>query len=1081
MRVTLLGPVAVVADGPGVPVAGARLAALLARLALDAGRWVSVSALVEDLWAEAPGDPANALQSLVSRLRAVLGASAAVEHGPAGYRLALSPDDVDALRFERLARAGRRQLAERDPAAAADLLAEALGLWGGDALGGIGDPPFAAPSRRRLERLRLDATEDRFEARLRAGDTATLVPQLEDAAAAHPLRERIHAQLLRVLAAEGRTAEALEVYERLRRRLADELGADPSPQLAALHADLLAGRPGGPATTRVTGPEPPARTVRSNLPASLTSFVGREDDVASVRTLLGAHRLVTLLGPGGAGKTRLALETAHRQAASGPPPDGVWLAQLAPLSPGAPLARPVLESLGLRETRVVATVSAGPAPAGAVDPFDRLLEALAGDAVLVLDNCEHLLDEAARLVDDLLTRQPSLRILATSREPLRLPGEAVHGVDPLPAPEQGAGTELVATSPAVRLFLDRAAAARPGFVLDTTTAEPVAEICRRLDGLPLAIELAAARLRVMPVATLAARLDDRFALLTGGSRAALPRHRTLRAVVDWSWDLLDEAERSLAERVAVLPGGVTEASAAALAGRDDVLEVLLALVDKSLLQPVEDVAGQPRWRMLETIREYGIERLAERGELDAVRAVYAAYLADSFEAAEPLLLTRDQLAWLDVLTAERDNAEAALRWTVESGDAATAVRLSAATAWSWTLRGAHRDTLLWTGRALQLPGEAPRTARAVAGVAYALNAAMTDEEPRAISEAQVREWLEGMDVVHDHPLLALVEPALAIGRGDMPAAVAALHAAADHPHPWTRSTLRVMSALFAENEGNLELARKELPPALEGFRELGERWGLATALRLQSTLLLLDGDLEGAVAAVREAVEAVRELGSFDEAAQMEFHLATLLGRLGDQDGARAALDRARSAGRQGRSPAAVAFADICEAVLERHAGNLERAYRLVRAAVDDVRKVPGPPQILCASLATLAQAELDTGRPADALTHLRECVDMEVLRWDMPIAAQVCLVAAAASARCGDPATGARLLGAGTSLRGQTDAGDPEFAALDAALRDALGEAVAATAFADGAALSRAEALELLERTVEQLSDRRPDQLRSR
>ena len=508
VRVDILGPLRLERDGEPVELSGGRLRALLTRLALDAGRPVTTSALVDAVWDnDLPSDEQHALQSLVSRLRRSVGD--VLEATPGGYRLAVAPDAVDAARFERLVAEGRPR--------------EALALWRG---------PSGIPQ---LEEARLRA--------LLVLDDATL-PELEAAVAEHPLNEKLAARYITALAAAGRQADALSAYEHVRVRLDEELGALPSPELAEAHLAVL---------------KVPVRRT-SNLRAPVTSFVGREPDLQRIDELLATARLVTLVGPGGAGKTRLAGEALARwvDRVDG----GVWMVELAPVTAEVEIVPAALAALGLREGAVLDRPGAT-----LRDGLERLIDALIDrDTILFLDNCEHLIAAAAAVADTLLAACPGLRIVATSREPLAIAGENLVPVTPL------------ADDPAVELFLDRARAVSPGFA----STPAVAEICRRLDGLPLAIELAAARLRTMPVEQIAARLDDRFRLLTGGSRAALPRHRTLRAVVDWSWGLLDEDERVLARRLAVFQAGATEESAAAVCGVDDALDGLTALAERSL-------------------------------------------------------------------------------------------------------------------------------------------------------------------------------------------------------------------------------------------------------------------------------------------------------------------------------------------------------------------------------------------------------------------------------------------------------------------------------------------------------------------
>lgn len=536
VQIGMLGPLEIRLDDGGlIEVPGTRLRALLIALALEPGRAVPKATLVDWIWGEQPpSDAANALQALVSRLRRVLpDGSLDVQAG--GYRLTVESDAVDAVRFEQLldqARGG-------DHVQQAELLREALGLWRGALMQDIGVQDSAALDVviTRLEGLRLTAMEDLYEAEIRLGRGAELVAELTELVARHPVRERLVAALMRALVAAGRGAEALVVYQRAREALADTLGVDPAPELSALHVALLRGEIGAQDNDRKT-----------NLRAELTSFVGKNGDIAAVRELIAAHRLTTVTGPGGSGKTRLALETARTLLDD--LPDGAWLVELASVGASGDVAQSALAALGLRDALLGAAPNA--------EPMDRLIAALRErETLLILDNCEHVIDAAAAFAHRLLGECRRLRILATSRESLGITGEALWQVVPLALPAEDADPGEIESSPAVRLLRDRAGAVHKDLAADARTLSTMARVCRALDGIPLAIELAAARLRTMSLDQLANRLDDRFRLLTGGSRTAIPQHRTLRAVVDWSWELLTDAERMVLRRLAVFSGGAS--------------------------------------------------------------------------------------------------------------------------------------------------------------------------------------------------------------------------------------------------------------------------------------------------------------------------------------------------------------------------------------------------------------------------------------------------------------------------------------------------------------------------------------------
>ncbi|MGV9882744.1 BTAD domain-containing putative transcriptional regulator [Streptomyces sp. NPDC003006] len=739
MRFGVLGPLVVWdSEGELVKVPEAKVRALLVDLLVHEGRPVSADRLIDDLWGdEPPGNPANALQSKVSQLRRAIGRDRVVHQAP-GYRLRVDAgagDEVDAFRFLDLVGGARR---EGDPGVRAELLTAALQLWRGPAYADFADEAFVRGAARRLGEQRLAVLEEQAEARLASGDRTLLTGELADLVARHPLRERLRGVQMRALYLAGRQSEALASYAGLRERLVRELGVEPGPELSALHGAILRqdavldGVAPWSATSRrvsptqppvssqasspeTSSPQPSSRTgsdgsglPRTNLPAPLTPLIGREHAVGEVRGLLGAARLVTLTGSGGVGKTRLAVEAATGVEVGAEADDGVWLVEFAGQrgdSGVADLAQAVAGALGLRDDAPSGLPGprSGSGSGAGTGSVERLAAALREHrTLLVLDNCEQVVEQAAALADALLRAAPGLRILATSQEPLGLTGEAVFLVEPLDADD------------AVGLFAARAGASAPGFTLaDPGDAEAVAEICRRLDGIPLALELAATRVRTLGVKELAARLGDRFRLLTSGQRGAPARQQTLRAVIDWSWELLSAPERIVLRRLAVHRDGCTlEAAEAVCAGdgvaREEVLDLVTRLVDRSLVvvmtvpgrAAVGEGAGTgagagaaTRYRLLESVAAYAVERLVEMEDLTGVRARHLRHYLALAERAEPRLRDGGQRVWLGRLDAEAANLRAALEEAVRGDSPREAVRLAGALAWWWLLRGRLTEAL----------------------------------------------------------------------------------------------------------------------------------------------------------------------------------------------------------------------------------------------------------------------------------------------------------------------------------------------------------------------------------------------------
>ncbi|MET8039695.1 BTAD domain-containing putative transcriptional regulator [Micromonospora sp. NPDC005215] len=924
MRFRVLGPTQVLlADGREIAVGGPRLRALLALLLLDAGRVVSAERLIDGLYGEhPPRGAANALQSLVSRLRQALPAEhTPVEFHPAGYRLAVDPTDVDAYRFERLAEAGRRALAGGDWPRAAAVLREALELWRGPALADVIDVAGVPAQAARLDELRLAATEDRIEAELALGGHAELVPELRQLVVAHPLRERSRGQLMRALSAQGRPAEALAEFEDARRSLAEQLGVDPSAALAAIHLAVLRGD-GSSAVLRGGDSFAVRLTTEQALPSQLTTFVGREEELRRVRALLGERRLVTLTGPGGAGKTRLAIEAAGRL-------DGeVHFVELAGLADGSDVPQAVLSALGLRDAGLRAPAEPGR------QSTDRLVEALAERRLLlVLDNCEHVIADAARLAARLLGACPALRVLATSREPLGLAGEALCQLSGLTLPPADASTEEADDYAAVSLFVQRAADVAPDFTVTPANVDVVLRICRTLDGLPLAIELAAARLRALPVAEVAARLDDRFRLLSMGSRAASPRHRTLRAVVEWSWDLLDDAERRLARRLTVFAGGATLEAAGRVSGLPsaEFVDALSGLADKSFVE----LSGG-RYRMLETVRAFCAERLAEAGEADQLRRAHTAYFLEFAWTASDHLRQAEQLHWLRRLDAERDNLHAALRRATAAGDAADAAGLVAALSFYWWLRGMRGEAARLAADVLDLLG-----AEAPAGLneefvlcVYNTSLAGAGHLPSLGTQRSV---IRSLDRPPRQPFLLYLS-----GISTGPPSGGAEHV--DElmrelrrlvgPDTWINALGAMGSGSALMWGGQWDRARTALATALDGFRSTGDRWGCMITLGALGELAAWQGDPETAGAHMDEAMGLVEALGSAVDQADMLRTRGEIRLRAGDLTAARDDFAGALLLAQRSGAPEFVASARLGLAQVARLRGDLAEARRFCEAAL---------------------------------------------------------------------------------------------------------------------------------------------------
>ncbi|WP_307821660.1 AfsR/SARP family transcriptional regulator [Streptomyces coffeae] len=1158
-------------DGTPVELGGARLRALLTALALRPGRLCTTGALIADIWgADPPADEHGALQALVGRLRRALGKEA-VDSAPGGYRLGADPDDIDLHRFERLAEQGARALADGAPERAADLLGTALALWRGPALV---DLPGGAAAATRAEARRLDARRVRFAADLALGRAAQALPALTELCDAHRLDEPLHALRIRALRDTGRPAEALAAYETIRAEIATRLGADPGPELRALHAALLTPEPAPAASGPAAGPSasPPSAVPGSgstaslgapeaaatpapvvaadsaapvvpaapavpepgpshaapgapphpvsppgggNLRARLTSFVGREADLEGLRGDLARHRLVTLLGPGGAGKTRLSQEAAE---AVGPVwPDGVWLAELAPVDDPETVPETVLTALGGRETVIRGTAAEGlraAADPGTHDPLTRLVEHCEPRRMLiVLDNCEHLVEAAARLADTLLACCPGVTVLATSREPLAVPGELVRPVEPLPDPV------------ALRLLQDRGAAARQGF---RTEDDPgaCAEICRRLDGLPLAIELAAARLRLLNPRQLADRLDDRFRLLTSGSRTVLPRQQTLRAVVDWSWDLLDTRERTVLRRLSVFAGGCdlpaaeavcadtesrapADADAGAVDSRD-VAALLGSLVDKSLVVAAPGATGEMRYRLLETVAEYAGERLDEAGERAAVERRHLVAYRELARTVDPLLRGPAQRDWLDRLESEHENLRTALRRAVAARDEQEALCLVLSLGWFWNLRGHRADARHWATAAAELgpnPFAPPVTPAPPLHISCIdapppMTPELLDEARRGVrlfalaniegdlqsiaNEAGQRE-LEGIAAAYRAGLpqtcrlpgvfwffAVIIKGDFGLLRG---MADETVRTCRELGYIWELAfILQLRSKLLNERSGWYQGATRDADESLEIFLRLGDAWGAAEALSGRGEAREQRGEGAAAAEDYRAAIRCAQDLGAHEQVVLLRSRLAGVFVEFGEEEEAaegermlREVVDRGPQAGAE-----ALSYARMHLALRYGSTGRIAEA-RAQLGALHTEFEVRALQLFQGIAEGMLAWLDLTERRPCDALERVRTALTKTTDRMTELIApfipVTLLLTGAEALGELGGAervGTAARLLGAYDELRSpqgyrRTTIERASRERTETVVRTALGDAAYKRAYGEGAGLTLEEAIALV------------------
>jgi predicted ATPase/DNA-binding SARP family transcriptional activator len=845
----VLGPLEVVAAGQPLDLGTPRQRTLLGLLLVHPGEVVSYDRLLEELWdGDPPATARHTLQGYAHRLRRTLGPDAwRLTTRPPGYQLKVSTGELDAQRFQDLATAGRRALVRDDPQAAADQLAAGLGLWRGPLLADLDEVAALEPERARLEALRLTALEDRIEADLALGGHGGLVSELEALLADHPYRERLWGQLMLALYRSDRQADALQAFHRARQVLDEDLGIEPSRWLRRRQEQILL----QDAALEVPDPTPPPRP-QHHLPAQRTSFIGRRRELAELQGLLQTHRLVCVTGPPGSGKTRLAVEVAASLLEAFP--HGAWFVSLAEVADPELVRSAVATALGIPE------LPERPAAQALTDHLRsrRLL--------LVLDNFEHLLP-AAVVTAQLLDAAPGLGVLATSRTLLRLSGEQEYPLAPLPLPQPDAPADVLGND-ALALFADRASAVDPHFVLGADNAPLIAQVVARLDGLPLAIELAAARLRLFPLEELARRLSPAVPLLTGGPVDHATRQRTLRDAIAWSDQLLGPADRALFRRLGVFQGGFTLEAAEAVAQGPPVTDLvagIATLVEGSLLgRPVEP--GQARYRMLETIREYALEQLWAAGEADAIGGRQARFYATLVEQAEPKLTGADQARWLDQLEAEHANLQVALRWASQTGDTEMALLLAARLWRFWQLRGHFAEGRRWLEDVLAAEGPASMArAKALIGLA-GLCYWQGDWDAAEAAYRQARELAKGLeDWWLELEALFGLAFTLACHRGELQAAAPIeqqFQAIIDkHPEPLAIGLGLATSQMMRLFAGDLDGSRSYGEQCLAGTRALGERWYESQILRTLALTSMLQGRYQQAEGKLRECLDVALELG----------------------------------------------------------------------------------------------------------------------------------------------------------------------------------------------------------------------------
>jgi predicted ATPase/DNA-binding SARP family transcriptional activator len=1039
VELRILGPLEVLDDdGAPVDVGGRLPRRLLVHLALAHGHPVPVDQLLEDVWGGERNAARNNVQVHVSRLRRALGDERIVTSGGA-YALDLPRDALDAARFDRLAAEGRAALHAGDADAAATVLRDALTLWRGVPLVDFSDDSFARPVITRLEESRLTAVEDRVDADLLLGRHSELIGELEALVLEYPLRERFWAQLMVALYRAGRQADALRAYQRARAVLAEQLGIDPGPALRQVEQAVLA------QDDALASPSPRAavdvtRSRSTNLPAAATALIGRETEIDATVALVRDHRIATIVGTGGVGKTRLAIEVGRRLLPEFG--DGVYVADLAPATDAPGVATAIATALGVEAEL----------GEGASREVRERLRAFLGrrDTLLVLDNCEHVVAFAAEIVDDLVGRCRELRVLATSREPLMIGGEVLWPLAPLELHD------------AASLFTERALAVAPAFDATAASRATVRALCERLDCLPLAIELAAARMRAFTPEDLLSRLDDRFRLLTAGARTASPRQQTLRAVIDWSYDLLFEDERRVFERVSLFAGpfgllAAEEVCADATIGKDDVDELLARLVDRSLVTARRSARGT-EFRLLQTLAQYGREQLDQSGSADAARARHAGFVASLVEVPDGVHGTAER-NWYGVVSDWRDDIRVAIEWAIASGEADIACAIAGGLGWYWNMGGRIDETWQWIEAALSLgePAVPNRRVRALAwagvvGIAYDSERAIRygaegAERARALADdasISVATMLHGSalsDYFHQTEASAALfeESRRAFERvGD----------------GWSLAMAALVRGAISLLKPDFDAALPSLQEAAARFGAFGNAWAGGVALRHVADIAMARGHYDEAEVALQQAIDGMRAVGATGVSSGLTARLAyvyALQGRLDEGD--RWFEEAIASAARQHYVPT-LALAYTLRGITLRRRGLLDEAEQCHRDALS-LYVDRGAPAGLSLGFAALGYIAELRGDDAGAEQHHLAGLDAASNCGDERAAALALEGLAGVASLRGDDDDVGRYLGAAAALRDATGGplNEAERVDVERALARVADRAAMEAAFAEGRA----------------------------